>query len=94
MIEKVYDFELIDEPKTEEPASVVEEKVEEPVVETPVEVAPEPEKKPAAKKPATHLKACSQKINTKKAKGLLKQKLRVHKSNKILLGGISKYIRE
>jgi len=68
VIEKVYDFELIDEPKTEEPAPVVEEKVVEPVVETPVEVTPEPAKKPAAKKQATRRKPAAKKPTTRKRK--------------------------
>ena len=68
VIEKVYDFELIDEPKTEEPASVVEEKVEALVVEASVEVAPEPEKKPVAKKPATRRKPAAKKSTPRKRK--------------------------
>lgn len=68
VIEKVYDFELIDEPKTEEPVSVVEEKVEEPTVEVPVDVAPEPEKKPVAKKPATRRKPAAKKSTPRKRK--------------------------
>ena len=68
VIEKVYDFELIDEPKTEEPVPVVEEKVEEPTVEVPVDVAPEPEKKPVAKKPATRRKPAAKKSTPRKRK--------------------------
>ena len=68
VIEKVYDFELIDEPKTEEPVPVVEEKVEEPTVEVPVDVAPEPEQKPVAKKPATRRKPAAKKSTPRKRK--------------------------